>query len=157
MMILYRLIRLIETHSEALAACLLERVQNSESIPDYDKVPREELKERVAEIYRHLGDWLMHKDERELEKRYLMIGARRASQNVPFSQVAWAIILTKENLRAFLATESLPDRPVEVFGELEILQLMDHFFDCAIFYAAVGYEKELAKEAAHDRRFAHAG
>jgi hypothetical protein len=33
------------------------------------------------------------------------------------------------------------DRPVEVFGELEMLQLLDHFFDRAIYYAAVGYEK----------------
>ncbi|SRR6266496_1486648 len=150
MMILYRLVRLIETHSEALATCLLDRVQGSEATPDYASVPPEELKERVAEVYRHLGDWLMHKDELELEKRYLKIGARRAKQNVPFSQVAWAIVLTKDNLWAYLKTESTPDRPVEVFGELEILQLLDHFFDRAIYYAAVGYEKaraEIARES----------
>lgn len=146
-MILYRLVRLIETHSEALATCLLDRVQGSEVTPDYASVPPEELKERVAEVYRHLGDWLMHKDELELEKRYLKIGARRAQQNVPFSQVAWAIILTKDNLWAYLKTESTPDRPVEVFGELEMLQLLDHFFDRAIYYAAVGYEKALAEIA----------
>lgn len=141
MMILYRLVRLIETHSEALATCLLDRVQNSEITADYAAVPPQELKERVAEIYRHLGDWLMHKDEPELKARYFRIGARRAQQGVPFSQVAWAIVLTKDNLWAFLKTESTPDRPVEVFGELEMLQLLDHFFDRAIYYAAVGYEK----------------
>jgi hypothetical protein len=32
----------------------------------------------------------------------------------------------------------------EVFGELEMLQLLDQFFDRAIFYAAVGYEKYVA-------------
>jgi hypothetical protein len=148
MMILYRLVRLIETHSEALAACLLDRVQGSEATPDYANVPPEELKERVAEIYRHLGDWLLHKDELELERRYMKIGAHRAQQNVPFSQVAWAIILTKDNLWAYLKTESTADRPVEVFGELEMLQLLDHFFDRAIYYAAVGYEKALAEMAA---------
>jgi hypothetical protein len=148
MMILYRLVRLIETHSEALAACLLDRVQGSEVTPDYANVPPEELKERVAEIYRHLGDWLMHKDELELGRRYMKIGAHRARQNVPFSQVAWAIVLTKDNLWAYLKTESTPDRPVEVFGELEMLQMLDHFFDRAIYYAAVGYEKALAEIAA---------
>lgn len=145
MMILYRLVRLIETHSDALAACLLDRVQNSEVTPDYETVPPEELKARVTEIYRHLGDWLMHKDEPELKARYLRIGARRAQQGVPFSQVAWAIVLTKDNLWAFLKTESTADRPVEVFGELEMLQLLDHFFDRAIYYAAVGYEKARAE------------
>jgi hypothetical protein len=83
----------------------------------------------------------------------LKIGARRAQQKVPFSQVAWAIILTKDNLWEFLKKESVPDRPVEVFGELEMLQLLDHFFDRSIYYAAVGYERtvgehEIAEELA---------
>jgi hypothetical protein len=140
MMTLYRLVRLIETHSHELASCLLDRVHNSEATPDYFLVPDEDLKERVYEIYRHLGDWLMTKDELDLEQRYLRIGARRARQSVPFSQVAWAIVLTKDNLWEFLKRESEIDRPVEVFGELEMLQLLDHFFDRAVYYAAVGYE-----------------
>ena len=78
MMMLYRLVSLIETHSQALAACLLDRVQSSEATPDYRNVPSEELKERVYEIYRHLGEWLISKDEFDLEKLYLEIGARRA-------------------------------------------------------------------------------
>lgn len=141
MMTLYRLVRLIENNSSALAACLLDRVQNSTATPDYEHVPVEDLRERVYEIYRHLGDWLMTKDELDLEQRYLRIGARRAKQDVPFSQVAWAIVLTKDNLWEFLKKEREMDRPVEVFGELEMLQLLDHFFDRAVFYAAVGYEK----------------
>lgn len=141
MMTLYRLVRMIEMHSHELAACLLDRVHNSEVTPDYETVPDEDLKERVYEIYRHLGEWLLTKDELELEARYLRIGARRAQQEVPFSQVAWAIILTKDNLWEFLKKESEISRPVEVFGELEMLQLLDHFFDRAIYYAALGYEK----------------
>ena len=145
MMMLYRLVRLIENNSQALAACLLDRVQNSEATPDYEDVPPEELKQRVYEIYRHLGDWLITKNEFDLEERYLKIGARRAQQKVPFSQVAWAIILTKDNLWQFLKKESVPERPVEVFGELEMLQLLDHFFDRAIYYAAIGYERTVAE------------
>jgi hypothetical protein len=145
MMMLYRLVRLIENNSQALAACLLDRVQNSEATPDYEDVPPEELKQRVYEIYRHLGDWLITKNELDLEERYLKIGARRAQQKVPFSQVAWAIILTKDNLWEFLKKESVPERPVEVFGELEMLQLLDHFFDRAIYYAAVGYERTVGE------------
>jgi hypothetical protein len=140
MMMLYRLVHLIESHSQALAACLLDRVQTSEATPDYKNVPPEELRERVYEIYRHLGDWLLTKDELDLERRYLRIGAERARQNVPFSQVAWTIVLTKDNLWEFLKQESSEDRPVEVYGELEMLQLLDHFFDRAIYYAAIGYE-----------------
>lgn len=144
MMLLYRLVRLIESHSQALAASLLVRVQQSEPTRDYDKVPAEELKERVYEIYRHLGEWLIGKTEFDIEKRYLEIGERRAQQHVPFSQVAMVIVLTKENLWEFLKKESVIDRPVEVFGELEMLQMLEQFFDHAICYAAVGYERAVA-------------
>jgi hypothetical protein len=150
MMMLYRLVRLIETHSQALAACLLDRVQSSEATPNYQNVPPEELKERVYEIYRHLGDWLITKDEFDLEQRYLKIGARRAQQNVPLSEVAWAIMLTKDNLWEFSKRESVEERPVEVFGELEMLQMLDHFFDRAVYYAAVGYERAVAETASAD-------
>jgi hypothetical protein len=139
-MMLYRLVHLIEANSQALAACLLDRVQASDATPEYKNVPPDELRERVYEIYRHLGDWLLTKDELDLERRYLRIGAERAKQDVPFSQVAWVIVLTKDNLWEFLKKQANEDRPVEVYGELEILQLLDRFFDRAIYYAAVGYE-----------------
>lgn len=140
-MTLYRLVRLIEMHSNELASLLIERVHNSDATSGYEFVPDEELKDRVYEIYRHLGEWLTTKDEFELEQRYLRIGARRAKQGVPFSQVAWAIALTKENLWAFLKGQSAMDRPVEAFGELEFLELLDNFFDRAVYFAAIGHEK----------------
>jgi hypothetical protein len=141
MMTLYRLVRLIETHSNELASALLNRVRSSEATADYYLVPDEDLRERVFEIYRHLGEWLMTRDEFDLEQRYEKIGARRAKQNVPLSQVAWAIVLTKDNLWQFLKLHSEMERPVEAFGELEMLQLLDLFFDRAIYFAAVGYER----------------
>jgi hypothetical protein len=147
MMMLYRLVRMIETHSQALAACLLDRVQNSELTHSYQQnVPGEELKERVYEIYRHLGEWLIGKNESHLEQRYLEIGARRASQRVPLSELIWVIILTKENLWDFIKKEAVLERPVEVFGELEMLQLLEQFFDRAIYFASIGYELAVADQ-----------
>jgi len=155
MMLAYRLVRLIETHSDALAASLLNRVEKSDLTSSYcEKVPADELKQRVFEIYRHLGDWLLGKTEVDIEQRYREIGARRATQGIPLSQLLWAIVLTKENLWDFLKHESTPDRPVEVFGELEMLQLLDQFFDRAMFYASDGYEK--ACREAHDLHEANA-
>ncbi len=147
MMMLYRLVRLIESHSQSLAACLLDQVQSSELTHTYQQnVPAEELKERVYEIYRHLGEWLIAKDESDLQGRYLQIGARRAVQRVPLSEVIWVIVLTKENLWEFVKKEAVLERPVEVFGELEMLQLLEQFFDRAIYFASVGYELEIADQ-----------
>ncbi len=147
MMLAYRLVRLIETHSDALASSLLYKVQHSEFARGYHHVPAGELRQRVYEIYRHLGDWLLGKKEFDIERRYLEIGARRFHQGVPLSQIAWTIMLTKDNLWEFLKQETMPDRPVEIFGELELLQLLERFFDHAIYYAAVGYERAAAADA----------
>ena len=141
MMLAYRLVRLIETHSDGLAASLLNKVQTSELTRDYCKVPPDDLQLRVSEIYRHLGDWLLGKSEFDIKERYREIGARRAEQQVPLSQLVWVIVLTKENLWEYLKHEAGMERPAEVFGELEMLQLLDQFFDRAIFYASLGYEQ----------------
>ncbi len=148
MMLAYRLLRLVETHSEALAAGLLEKTRNSPLLPGYRNVPPGELEQRVYEIYQHLADWLLGKSELDVEKRYLEIGAKRARQDVPLSQLIWAIILTKKNLWDFLKQEAVLDRPAEISGELEVEELLDQFFDRAIYYAAVGYERSCVAEPA---------
>ena len=149
MMLAYRLLRLVETHSDALAAGLLEKTQNSALLADYQKVPPRELKQRVQEIYRHLAEWLLSKSDLDVEKRYIEIGARRAQQRVPLSQLIWAIILTKNNLWDFLKQEAVLDRPLEIAAELEVEQLVDQFFDHAIYSAAVGYERASTPKSAH--------
>ena len=144
MMLAYRLVRLIETHSDALAAGLVEQVQTSELTRSYRHVAPGELKERVHEIYRHLGEWLLGKGRFDIELRYEEIGTRRAHQGIPISELVWVIVLTKENLWTFLKKEALPESAVDVFGELEMLQLLDQFFDRAIYYAALGHERALS-------------
>lgn len=144
MMFSYRLVRLIEAHADALAAGLEERAEASMQVAHFRQIPAHELRERVYEIYRHLGEWLLGKNELDIEHRYKEIGARRARQRVPLSEVVQAIVLTKENLWDFLKSEALMDRAIEIMGELELLQMLEMFFDRAIYYAAVGYEEEVA-------------
>lgn len=155
MMLAYRLMRLIETHSDALAAGLLAKVQTSELTRAYCNVAPEDLQQRVYEIYRHLGNWLLGKSDFDIEQRYEEIGLRRVHQGVPISELIWAIILTKENLWEFLKQECTLERPPEVFGELEMTQLLDHFFDRAIYYASVGYERALSAHAIPNAGVAH--
>ncbi len=148
----WRLVRLIETHSDRLARGLLERIENCERCHDFiHKVPPEELRQRVYEIYHNLGQWLLKKTERDVEVRYMAIGERRASQGVSLSQVMFAIIATKEHLWEYVVKEALADRPVELFQELELFQLVEQFFDRAIYFAAIGYENYQAAHASAAR------
>jgi hypothetical protein len=146
----YRLVRLIESHADRLACALEQRVQDNSQVSHFRSLPTHELKERVYEIYRHLGEWLLGKNELDIEHRYREIGARRANQSVPLSEVVQAIVLTKENLWEFLKREAVMDRAVEIMGELELLQMLEMFFDRAIYYAALGYEEELAQSGLRD-------
>jgi len=143
-MIALRLVRLIDVHADALAERLLAKIQCCPLLPDYDKVPFEELKRRVRETYQDLGDWLLGKPAHDIKISYNEIGARRAAQHVPLSQVIWAIALTKQNLWEFLDQELVLDRPLEIFGELEILKLVEQFFQRAQYYASIGYEQSRA-------------
>jgi hypothetical protein len=37
---------------------------------------------------------------------------------------------------------------VQIYGELELVQLLDQFFDRALYYAVVGYERARMRKAA---------
>ncbi len=145
MMLSHRFVRHIEDRSDALASGLLRKIQQSARTEAFRKIPPYELTDRVSEIYRNLGEWLLDKSQADIEQRYTQIGARRARQGVPLSQLIWALMLTKDNLWEFILDDSDADRPIEVFGKQELLQLLDQFFELAIYSAAVGYE--LAAEA----------
>ncbi len=140
-----RLVRLIERHSDELSEGLMKKLRNSDRTTGFRNVSLEELREAAREIYRNLGDWLLTKTESDIEVRYTQIGSRRATQGVPVQQFLWAVLVSKEHLWGFLQREGLAEGPVELFGELELMQLLDQFFDRALYYAVVGYEHARAR------------
>jgi hypothetical protein len=143
-MIALRLVRLIEDHSDELAEGLLKKFKVSSLTRDMSKVPDSELRDRVYEILNNLGEWLLYKREDEIERRYRELGARRSSQQVSLSDYCWAIVLTKEHVWEFLQKQGMLRGPLEIFGEMELLRLMDQFFDRALCYATEGYEQTSA-------------
>ncbi len=142
------LVRLIERHAEALAEGLVQKLRSSDRTTEFRKVPPEELKHGAHEIYLNLGDWLLTKTESDIEVRYTQLGARRSSQGIPLSQFLWAIMVSKEHLFAFLQREGYAEGVVQLYSEIELLQLLDQFFDRAAYYAVVGYEHARMRKAA---------
>jgi hypothetical protein len=138
MLLAYRLVKLIEDHSDGLARSLHARYRQCGKCSSYANVPEGELTEKVYDVYHHLGEWLLGKTEADIEVRYLEVGAQRARQGVPVSQVVWMICLVRENLWEYLQKHAQLERPAEIFGELELLEMLDKFFNLAIYYAALG-------------------
>lgn len=142
-MIAVRLVRLIEQHSDELTETLLEKFKSSSRTSDLGKVPAYELRSRSSEIIHNLSDWLLSKSDAEVERRYREIGARRAAQGVSLAHVCWGIFLTKERIWNFLQREGFLRGALEIYGEMELLRLLDQFFDRAVCYCADGYEQAM--------------
>jgi isocitrate lyase len=92
-------------------------------------------------VYGHLSEWLSTKTEEDIERRYTMIGIRRAEQCVPVSQLLWCIVLVKENLWEYLKENENLENTAQIFGELELIQMVEQFFDRAMYYAVRGHER----------------
>ncbi|MGZ4811906.1 MAG: hypothetical protein ACXVZR_01420 [Terriglobales bacterium] len=139
------LVQLIENNSDRLAETMLMKLQACEKCESFKRVPREEFRQRVYEIYDHLGEWVLGKKEEDVARRYIEIGMARERQGVLLSELMYAIIMTREHLWDFVKQEAKVKKPKEVFGELEIMELLEQFFDRAMYYAAQGYEKAAGK------------
>lgn len=146
-MVAPRLVRLIESHSEQLAEGLVKKLQTSERTTEYRKIPAHELKHAVHQVYQNLGEWLMTKTESDVELRYTELGARRA-KDVPLHQFVASMLMTKDHLWSYLRREAMSDGALELYGELEFLQSLTHFYDNAIYYASIGYEQKSKVRAA---------
>jgi hypothetical protein len=139
-MIALKLVRLIETHSEQLAHSLMYKVDECTKCAEFKKlVARQEQENRALEIYQNLSDWLLNKTEHDLFTTYTAIGKRRFEQGVPFHQLIWALLLSKQNLWDFIEHEVVEESAMLLRGEFELLRLLDQFYERSLYYAALGY------------------
>jgi hypothetical protein len=106
-----KLVRLIERHSDELAAELVVKLETSSRTADLHRVPVEELRGRIHEILRHLSEWLLTKTGHDIEQRYFKIGERRASQGVSLSDFCWAITIDQGTSVGISAASGLHARP----------------------------------------------
>ena len=140
-MLAMKLVRLIETHSEALSRSLTQQIRNSDRTSDFRNIPAEDLRLAATEVYRNLGEWLLQKTEKDIAHRFRTIAVRRAAEGIRLRQFLWALTLTRDHLWRFLRREAFADSIVELHAELELQQLLNQFFDRALYYAVVGYEE----------------
>ena len=140
-----KLVRLIEAHSEALSQGVVDVIRASERTSDFRAIPREDLQRRVGEVYRNLGEWLLQKTELDIASRFKAVAARRVAEGIRLPQFVWALMLTRDHLIHFLRHEALADNVVALYGELELHQLLDQFFDRAVYHSILGYEEAGSK------------
>lgn len=140
-MIALRLVHLIETHADTIARNVVKRVLLSPRTRDMRKIPESELLTRTCELLNHLGEWLLTRTAADVEARYRELGARRAEQCIGLASTCWALTVTKAYLREFVQKQGIALGPLELYGEMELLCLLDKFFDRAVCHVIEGYER----------------
>jgi len=155
-----RLVRLIEKHADELAIGLTEKLRQLELTSDFRRIPAEELEITSAELYRNLGEWLLKKTEKDVEQHFVALAQRRAAEGVRLPQFVWAVVSSRNHLHQFLLRHAFADNIIELYNELELQELLDQFFERAIYYGVTAYEKARERAeatAASARQIRHMG
>ncbi|HEV2615745.1 MAG TPA: hypothetical protein VGU63_03940 [Candidatus Acidoferrales bacterium] len=145
-----RMVEIIESEADAFTKGTVRNLQNSALTPSYHNLPHDELYSRVYKVYSNLGRWLWEKSNESIRAWYWELGEKRFKENVPLSEVLWALVLTKDRLIQYLDQSGLVNSAMELYQQKEFDRLIVHFFDRAICYAAEGYQRsepELTKSA----------
>jgi len=135
---------MIEAHADEIARGLVEELQRDLRTKAYLSFPLSELQARAANVYRNLGRWLTVESESELEAMYTELGRQRFHEDIPASQVVYALTRTKNHLLAYVKNVALSDSALELYGELDLVYGVTRFYDKAIYYAVLGHDNARA-------------
>lgn len=142
-MISARLIRMIEDHADELTHGLVQQLKTHPHTPGYRRFPDTEVHNRTYNVYKNLGAWMVGKPQEEIRRHYEELGRRRFEEGIALHEVIYALILTKKNLLIYVNNHGLGGTAMEIYGEQELVNKVDQFFNDAIYYTAVGYERAL--------------
>jgi len=144
-----KLIHYMKRNAAALSETVLQKIRNSERCSELlGKVSEEEQKRSTMQTYSDLTDWLLSDASSSIEERYCALGTRRAEQGVPFKDLFWAVCIAHEHLWEYMQQECLLERPVEFWGGVMLLRSMTQFFDRALYFALIGYQRAGKSESA---------
>jgi hypothetical protein len=136
---------MVEDHAEQITHALLSDLQSNPRTPTYHSLSRDELHRRLFEVYHNLGRWVAAEAEETIESAYSELGKIRFAEDIPLSEVVYALILTKYHLREYINTSALLDSAVELYQEKELQRMIGLFFDKAIYFTIQAYMQEAAR------------
>jgi len=145
-----KLVQHMATNADRMSEVVIQKIRASDKCVELLlRVPAAEQKRHTLDIYRELTDWLASETDSAIQDRYIALGFRRAQQGVPFTDVYWAVCIAHESLWEYIEQECLLDEPAEFWGGVKLLRSLTRFFDRALYFALVGYEKAGKSDVAH--------
>jgi len=137
-----KLLQLMKANSAVMSEQLVNTIRESGKCRELlEKVPEAEQRQYVAEIFRDLTEWLSYESDGIIEQHYVSIGVRRRNQQVPISDVFWAVSTAREYLWNYTQQQCLHDDKTDFLGGVTLLQSLNRFFDRTFYFALTGYQK----------------
>ncbi len=147
-MISEKMVTLIKENADELAKRLCKDLLSREETKSYRKLNEDIVYERVFDVYNRLDSWLQKdKSKGEIRDHYIALGKKRFSEGIPLTEVVMALMLIKRHLWLYVLEKHFFDSSYEFQQALEFNNRVVLFFDRAIYFATMGYEKELRKAA----------
>lgn len=152
-MIAAKLVELIEIHASQLTRDAARDLATNPRTPGFRAVPRQELEDRVFQIFHRLGDWIGDPKSATVEAEFGEWGRRRFDQGIPISEIVYAVIVLKQHLRRYVSDHGLVDAafpridsdyvlPMHLQSLQDLNTRIGQFFDEALYHLARGYENE---------------
>jgi len=140
----------LEAHADLLTEELLQKITRSGHCRELlRRVPIEEQRQSMHEIYRHMTEWLLNEQSSVDDEYYIGLGMRRARQGVPFAELLFAVCAARQYFWEYIERETLLDQPADFWGGVRLLQSLDSCFDSALCLAAMGYQKNMGQTQTH--------
>jgi hypothetical protein len=150
-MIAAKLIDLIEVHAPQLTQDIVQDLLANERTRGFRAVKREDLERRVFELLHHLGDWVGSPKAERVQAEFAEWGKRRFGQQVPLSEIVYAVVILKQHLRRYIQDNGVVDAafprvereyvlPMHLHSLQELNATVGAFFDEAVYHLARGYE-----------------
>jgi hypothetical protein len=137
-----KLVLHMKSNAEQMSQGLVQMIRDSERCKELlIRVPEQEHRQYGLEIYRDLTNWLAAEKDSLLEEHYVALGKLRAQQGVPLSDMFWAVCVARDYLWGYVQQECLLEEPVEFWGGVTLLRLINKFFDRVCYFAVIGYQK----------------
>lgn len=135
------MVRMIETHAASLAQQWLDYVRRDPDTFTYHSFPEHKLTARIENVYAHLNHWLQDADRSEVEEVYRRLGEKRFQEGFQLSEVVKALMVARRIVWQFVEIQGFSGAG-ELYRALEMEDGVNLFFDRAICFTVMGFEKE---------------
>jgi hypothetical protein len=137
-----KLVKLIERDADQLTKKWLSNVQSHPTTPTYHAFDKKTLYHRAFRVYSQLGKWISRETSKEdIAEYYTALGKQRCKEGFALSEVIQALIITRRNIWLKVLSEGLLDTVLDHHQALELNNRVVLFFDRAIYFTSLGYEK----------------